>query len=396
MSDLVKKVWIVLAEALSSFQRKDGLTAASSLAFSTMLAIIPALFLLTSLIGVLIGSSQDAFQKVQEMTTQFIPGYSEIVLKEVRYIAAHKGAFGALNGIILLFAVTPLVSELRLALGAVFRARTRRHFLVRKLLDLAMTIVFLVAVTAIAVAGAAISIAKRRAAVPAIPVYLGLFAQLLFSIATVFLLYAVFSRRIRTVHLLAGAVVSAGLWFIMRPLFHLFLVYNPGFGFAFGSFKSLFVVILWIYYSLAVFLFGAEIAASIGRRETVYVRKLLEGRGGVPSSFTSRHLVRYGKGGIIFHESDEGGEMYAVRRGSVGIRKEGIQIAVIPAGKCFGEMSFLLSVPRIATAVALEDTELVIITSGNISNLMNEFPEFVVGMLREMAQRLRETNRLID
>ncbi len=71
-------------------------------------------------------------------------------------------------------------------------------------------------------------------------------------------------------------------------------------------------------------------------------------------------------------------------------------IAVIAQGKSFGGLSFLLSSPRVATAVALEEVELVMLNNENISNLMNEFPEFVVGMLREMALRLRETNRLID
>jgi CRP-like cAMP-binding protein len=50
----------------------------------------------------------------------------------------------------------------------------------------------------------------------------------------------------------------------------------------------------------------------------------------------------------------------------------------------------------VASAVALDDTELVVITYDNITNLMNEYPEFVVAMLQEMAARLRDTNREID
>ncbi|HWR72328.1 MAG TPA: YhjD/YihY/BrkB family envelope integrity protein, partial [Nitrospirota bacterium] len=226
--------------------------------------------------------------------------------------------------------------------------------------------------------------------------YFHIAVQFLLNAGTIFLLYYAFSRRSRLLHLLAGALVGAGLWFVMRPLFHLFLAYNPGFGFAFGSFKSLFVVLIWIYYSLAVFLFGAEIAANLGRKETIFLRKLMEGKGGIPASFKGKYLVRYGKGGTIFHEGDAGEEMYAVRAGSVGILKDDIQIAVIPQGKCFGEMSFLLASPRVATAVALEDVELVIINSDNVKNLMNEYPAFVVEMLREMALRLRETNKLVD
>jgi membrane protein len=72
----------------------------------------------------------------------------------------------------------------------------------------------------------------------------------------------------RTRQLIIGSLVTSLLWFAMRPAFHLFLTYNPGYGFAFGSFKSLFVVIIWIYYFLVVFLFGAEIAATSGGTRT--------------------------------------------------------------------------------------------------------------------------------
>ncbi len=396
MIDALKKTWTLLGEASSSFRRNNDLSLASSLAFSFMLAIIPALFLLTSLIGMAIGSSQEALRKVQEMLIQLIPGYSESILREVRYIAAHKKAFGALNGVILLLAVTPLVSDMRTALGSVFRAQPERPFLLVKLIDLAITALFLLGIAAVAVLGVALTMAGQWFPLPEVPGYLTTAVQFLLNAGTVFLLYYAFSRKRRLLHLLAGALAGAGLWFIMRPLFHLFLAYNPGFGFAFGSFKSLFVVLIWIYYSLAVFLFGAEIAANLGRKETIFLRKLMEGKGGVPASFRGKHVVRYEKGAAIFREGDAGGEMYAVRRGSIGILKDNAQIAVIREGKCFGEMSFFLASPRVATAVALEDVELVIINNENMKKLMNEYPAFVVEMLRELALRLRETNRLVD
>jgi len=47
-------------------------------------------------------------------------------------------------------------------------------------------------------------------------------------------------------------------------------------------------------------------------------------------------------------------------------------------------------------AVWSDDVALVAITNENINNLMNEYPQFVVEMLRDMAKRLRETNKLID
>ena len=61
----------------------------------------------------------------------------------------------------------------------------------------------------------------------------------------------------------------------------------------------------------------------------------------------------------------------------------------------FGEMSFLLAQPRSATTVALDDVELIAISNDTVLTLMNEFPELVLSMLRNMARKLRETNRLI-
>ena len=182
----------------------------------------------------------------------------------------------------------------------------------------------------------------------------------------------------------------------MTPAFHLFLTYNPGYGVAFGSFKSLFVVIIWIYYSLAVFLFGAEIAASLGRGDAVFLKTLMEGKKEVPSEVIGKYVVRYKKGNTIFQEGDPGNIMFGVLKGMVEIRKDDNVIGEIPVGKCFGAISFLLSIPRVATATALEDVELVTISNENIDKLMNEYPEFVIEILREIALRLREANKVVD
>jgi hypothetical protein len=182
----------------------------------------------------------------------------------------------------------------------------------------------------------------------------------------------------------------------MRPAFNLFLLYNPGYGFTFGSFKSLFVVIIWIYCSFIAFIIGAEIAASIGRVETAFLKTLVEGGKNVPLRIIGKYVKYYEKGSVIFREGERGTEMCSVLKGRVALMKGEKELFVIPEGKFFGAMSYLRSTPRIVTAVALDDVELVAISSENISKLMNEYPEFVMKMLREMAERLHETNTLID
>ena len=130
------------------------------------------------------------------------------------------------------------------------------------------------------------------------------------SIGIVFVLYS--SRKVRLRHLFAGAVAASLLWFLLRPAFHLFLTYNPGYGFAFGSLKSLFVVIIWIYISMALILFGAEIVSTLGRDETVYLKRLVEGKRNVPGQVKDRHVLSFPAGSVIFRDGDPGLEMYSV------------------------------------------------------------------------------------
>jgi membrane protein len=390
--DSGRRVRIVLSDALSSFLKNNGLSASSSLAFSATLAMIPALFLLTFLLGSLIGSSAKALAKTQDMLQELLPAYSQTILGEVRFISARIGTLGIVNALVLFLSMTPLAADLRIALGAVYRKKSLHPFLRTKLYDVAVSMVFLLGLAAIAVAGFVFSAFEKKSnlRVPLGP--LGGAAPFLFMCAVVFWLYAVFSHRVRPRHLFAGAMATAVVWFSIRPAFHLFLLYNPGYGFAFGSLKSFFVVIIWIYVSFVIFLFGAEISASLGRDETAYIKHLVEGGRNVPSGIRDKYVLSAKAGTLLFQEGDPGIAMYAVLKGQVGIRKGGKEIGIVTEGKCFGGISFLLSTPRAADAVALTDVELTGIDNENVNKLMNEYPELVVEMLRDMAARLRDAS----
>ena len=394
--DPLKKYGIVFIEASASFRKNKDLTAAASLAFSSTLALIPVLFLLIAIFGASIGSSERAFVKAQELLMQIIPAYSKDIIREVQFISFNVGTISILNLLVLFWSVTPLVANMRIALGAIFRKQPNRPFLLEKLFDVVISIVFLMGLSAIAVFGVAYTIIEKKSLLHVPLGYLEGLVPFFFIMGVVYLLYFSYSTRVRTRHLMIGSMVTAFLWFTMTPAFHLFLTYNPGYGFAFGSFKSLFVVIIWIYYSLVVFLLGAEISASLDRDETVFIKKLIEGNKYVPQGIIGKYVVQYKKGGIIYNEGDQGNVMYGVLKGSVAIRKGDKVIGTILPGKCFGAVSFLLSVPRVAGALALEDADLVTISDENIDKLMNEYPEFVIEILREIAFRLREANKVVD
>lgn len=104
------------------------------------------------------------------------------------------------------------------------------------------------------------------------------------------------------------------------------------------------------------------------------------------------------KGDIIFKEGEWQMSMYSVTSGKVGIYsqygKEKEQLLTeLEKGKFFGEMGLIEARPRSATAVALEDTEVEIIDSENLSDCFKNDPEKVVAVLINMTSRLRELSK---
>jgi membrane protein len=384
--------WIVLLEAIGGFRRNDDLRQASSLAFATMLALIPALLLLTYLLGMGIGSNKVAMQKVTEFVGDVIPKFGDVIVREVSSLTLHRKSAGFLNLLVLLWAVTPLVATMRSIIHAIFRTTPRHPFWTIKAMDFLTAMVFITGISAVAGMGVALRYLKLLQINLILPAGLKFLIPFTMTVLLLLLMYAVFTPKTRFWNLLAGALTTASLWFLLRPAFSLFLTYNHGYGVAFGSFKSLFIVVIWIYYSQAVFLFGVEVIAALHRKEALFIKRLLEGRRGVHVLGRKQHLLETPKGGVFFTEGETSGEMFHVLRGSVSIRKGDRELAVIAAGQFFGEMSFLLGTPRTATAVALEGCECLVIHEENIDTLMREFPGILRGMLTELAQRLKDTS----
>jgi len=381
--------WVVLRETLESFLRNDDWRQASSLAFYTALALIPALLLLTFVLGLGIGSSHKAMLRTTAFVNELLPDFGDVILKEVGAIARHKRSVGAVNILLLTWTLTPLVSAFRNILNHIFKLRPTRPLWLSKGLDLVTSMVVILGAAALASAGVALNFFRILGVPIVFPPWLRTLGPFLLTVVLLLALYGAFAPRIKRLHLLAGALTTAVLWFILKPGFTLFLLHNPGYGLAFGSFKSLFVIFIWIYYSMAVLLLGAEVMAALNRKESLLIRWFLEGKGASSRFGHHRLLLRVPAEQIFFREGEPGREMFYILRGRVSIRRGEQEIAVMGAGGFFGEMSFLLGLERSATAIALEPCECLLIREQSMDALMREFPDTVRDMLTEMASRLR-------
>ena len=109
-------------------------------------------------------------------------------------------------------------------------------------------------------------------------------------------------------------------------------------------------------------------------------------------------IVNYHRGEIVFREGDEGGCMYMVESGCVGIisnydTPEAILLAKLHTGDFFGEMGMVRGFPRSATAVVLEpDTGLSAITRDTLGNYIVRAPTKIVMLMQQLSNRVAESN----
>lgn len=109
---------------------------------------------------------------------------------------------------------------------------------------------------------------------------------------------------------------------------------------------------------------------------------------------------RFAEGETLFHDGDPGGTLYIVRRGRVRIALENtigeaIVLGEVPPGGFFGEISLFDGGPRTATALAVEETEVVTLDREALLAFVTQHPHAALDLLAVMAQRARAVEDLL-
>lgn len=114
------------------------------------------------------------------------------------------------------------------------------------------------------------------------------------------------------------------------------------------------------------------------------------------------HSRSYREGEVLFLEDDVGRALFILESGRVELAKRdargGAQrIAVLGPGDFFGEMALLEHLPRSASAVALERSQVHLLYRSRLESLLHYYPQVGVPILRHLAQllsaRLRRTTQ---
>jgi CRP-like cAMP-binding protein len=101
------------------------------------------------------------------------------------------------------------------------------------------------------------------------------------------------------------------------------------------------------------------------------------------------------KGEVIFHEGSPSDCAYIIGSGSIEILESspGGQkvLGILEDNEIFGEMGLIDGLPRSATARALKDSVVYILTPETFDNLVHKNPESLLPIMKILTCRLRET-----
>ena len=108
---------------------------------------------------------------------------------------------------------------------------------------------------------------------------------------------------------------------------------------------------------------------------------------------TGEAEIVFPDGDDIVREDDVGHDMFIVQSGQVRISKRKahgeVVLATLDKGDFFGEMSLLESLPREATARAVGETRLLVLSRGGLLLRLRRDPTFALEMLNHLSSRLR-------
>jgi membrane protein len=251
----------------------DMLTMAASLAFYAMLSLAPMLILLVTIGGLLGPETQERL--VNRIQTAMGPQAGHAIGRLIENASARPVAmtFSAIAGLaVTLVAATAVMGHLQRFLNRIFEVHLKKGFLFKWLYKRLMSLLLLIAIGILfllsIVAGSVLSGMDWQ--VPWLPQVISLTVNLvLFTLIFMIMFTVLPDVRISWKSTFVGGLITAIL-FLIGSWAISFYMGQKGVSSVYGAAGSLVVLLIWMFYSGIIVMFGAELTEAylrcFGRR----------------------------------------------------------------------------------------------------------------------------------
>ena len=265
---MIRELKQLFQQTFSEWNNHDAATMGAALAYYTVLSLAPLLIVAVSIAGMVYGQKAASGEIVNQVRDLVGPGGAEVIqsiLANARSPA--KGTLASAIGIItLLFGASGVFKALRDSLNRMWGVKqaSRRGIwwtIWREFSTFGMVLgIGFLLVASLVISAFVTTVGKFLHG--KVPVGLLLGSNVMVSLLVITLLFALIYRvvpstRIRWSDVWVGAAVTAILFTIGKYLIGLYLG-KASVGSAYGAAGSLVALLVWVYYSAQIFLFGAE------------------------------------------------------------------------------------------------------------------------------------------
>ena len=274
----MKTVWSLLKQTVNEWNQDQATVLAAALAYYTIFALAPTLIIVVAVAGLVFGQGE-AQQALLDQVAAAVGSDVAGVLRTLLQNTAQSGSgvLATLIGVaLLIFGATGLFAQLQNALNRVWGVKPNpsaglMNMLRTRVLSLGMVLVigFLLLVSLLLSAALSVVSGYFEGVLPGEETFWQV-ANFALSTAVITLLFAMMFKYLPDVKVAwrdiwVGALVTALLFSLGKFLIGYYIGSSSAAS-TYGAAGSLVVLLLWIYYSAQILLFGAEFTQVYGRR----------------------------------------------------------------------------------------------------------------------------------
>jgi membrane protein len=270
-------MWKLLKESVLSFISDQALSRGAAIAFYTVTSIAPILLIVIAIAGLAFGREAAQGAIISQLGGLMGQQTAQVLQTAVANASGKTaGTLATIIGIVTLIATASgMFGEMQSALNAIWKAQPEGTTVSRLIraraasLGLVATLGFLLVVS-LAVSAALTAFGERLNAVLPFGEVIMIVLNTVISFVLLSVLFAAIYKVLPDRHLewrdvLVGAAVTAIMFVIGKSLIGWYIG-SSAVGSTYGAAGALIVLLLWVYYSVQIFLLGAEFTKAFANR----------------------------------------------------------------------------------------------------------------------------------
>jgi len=254
-----------LGHIFGNFWHKNVFNLAAAVSYYAFLAIFP-FFILLIYVSTALFRQQITVKGMEETMKFFPPAVSDTIIANIDAIVSAGRVFSAISLVVVVYFSFRVFNVLESALDVIFETKEVRSGWIGTLKSFGFFLITSFVLLILFFSGPTLFVlTKKLNQVTFLDSYY-IFLLLQFIVETIFfaLSYKYLAhRKIPFRNALIGAAIATILWEGLKHVFGLYIVSIKLYSLVYGSIGSFVLLLLWIYYSILVYLFGAEIAADL-------------------------------------------------------------------------------------------------------------------------------------